>query len=349
MKILMTGSNGYIGSVMAPVLREAGHEVVGLDIGYFSDAEFLPNAESARYERKDIRQLQGSDLDGFDAVVHLAALSNDPIGNLQEAWTRTINLEGTVRVAKLARDAGVGRFLFASSCIMYGTSTEAEVDETAPLAPATEYALSKAQAEDALRELATETFSPIFIRNGTVYGVSPRMRFDTVLNNLVGQAVATGKVVVFSNGAPWRPVIHVKDIARTFLQFLGAPRDAIHNQAFNNGAAHLNHRVRELAEITVQTVPGATLEIRGDAGADQRTYKANFDKFARTFPDFRFDWDAKMGAKELFDALTRVDLDSAKFESADFTRLKGLRRLLDQGRLVGNLEWSDQVELAKAS
>jgi len=344
MRILLTGSNGYIGSVMAPILRKAGHDVVGLDVGYFADCHFYPDAESDKFIRRDIRDIKASDFEGFDAVVHLAALSNDPIGNLREDWTRTINLEGTIKVAKLARSAGVSRFLFASSCIMYGTSNEQDVAEEAPLAPATEYARSKALAEEGLRELVTPNFSPVYIRNGTVYGVSPRMRFDTVLNNFMGQAVATGKVIIFSDGKPWRPVVHVKDLSRTFLRYLEAPRELVHNQAFNNGASILNYRVRQLAEIVLEIVPGAQLEIRSDAGADQRTYKADFGKFARTFPDFKFEWDPKKGARELYDALTKLKVDRAKFESPEFTRLKYLSKLLEQKKLDADLQWAQASE-----
>jgi nucleoside-diphosphate-sugar epimerase len=227
---------------------------------------------------------------------------------------------------------------------MYGSAQALEVNEEAPLAPATEYARSKVLAEEALRTLAAPGFSPVYIRNGTVYGVSPRMRFDTVLNDFVGQAVTSGKVVVFSNGEPWRPVVHVEDVSRTFLLYLEAPTDVIHNQAFNNGAASLNYRVRELAEIVVRTVPGATLEIRGEAGADQRTYKANFDKFARTFPSFKFKWNAENGARELYESLKNLGVDTAIFRSDRFTRLKWLDHLLKSQTLDDNLRWRTSAE-----
>jgi len=339
MRVLLTGSNGYIGSVMGPFLREAGHEVVGLDIGYFSGCHFFPEPDSDRFILRDIRNIKESDFEGFDAVIHLAALSNDPIGNLRKDWTQSINLDGTEKVARLARSAGVSRFLFASSCIMYGTSDAKDVTEESPLAPATEYARSKALAEERLRELATPSFSPVYVRNGTVYGVSPRMRFDTVLNNFMGQAITTGKVIVFSNGEPWRPVVHVKDLCRTFLLYLEAPREVVHNQAFNNGASTLNYRIRQLADTVVRIVPGAGLEIRSDTGADQRTYKADFGKFARAFPSFTFDWDPEKGAKELHAALVKLRIDRAMFESPQFTRLKYLSKLLEQKKLGADLEW----------
>ena len=222
-RILITGNGGYLGSVMAPWLRSQGYEVIGLDTGYFSACTLAPDLAQIRTIRKDIRDVGAQDLAGFDAVIHLAALSNDPIGNLNAAWTRQINGEGTVRLARLAKQAGVPRFIFSSSCIMYGMSEAAVVDETAPLAPQTEYARSKVNAETALRRLADDRFSPTFCRNGTVYGLSPRMRFDTVLNNLMGCAYTTGRVVIHSDGTPWRPVVHVQDVARAFQAVLEAP------------------------------------------------------------------------------------------------------------------------------
>jgi nucleoside-diphosphate-sugar epimerase len=273
---------------MAPAFVQAGYEVVGLDTGYFSPCTLVPEAISIPGLQKDIRDVDKNDLRGVHAVVHLAALSNDPIGNLDEGWTRQINYEGSVRLAELAKAAGVERFLFSSSCIMYGMSEANVATEESPLDPRTEYARSKVLAERAISELASDNFSPTFLRNGTVYGLSPRMRFDTVLNDLVGTAVTTGKVVVNSDGKPWRPVVHIQDVARAFIMIVEAPRGKIHNQAFNNGANELNHQILELAEITARTVPGCQLELKAQSGADQRTYKADFAKFARTFPEFKF-------------------------------------------------------------
>jgi nucleoside-diphosphate-sugar epimerase len=223
-RVLLTGHLGYIGSVMAPMLVEAGYDVVGLDSGLFADCTLVPDVARIPEIPRDLRDVRPGDLDGFDAVVHLGALSNDPIGNLDESWTRDINDLASVRLAQLARDAGVERFLFSSSCIMYGMSEVADVDETSPLAPQTEYARSKARSEEAIKALATDQFSPVFLRNGTIYGISPRMRFDTVLNNLVASAATTGRVVVQGDGSPWRPVVHVEDVARAFIHVLEAPR-----------------------------------------------------------------------------------------------------------------------------
>jgi nucleoside-diphosphate-sugar epimerase len=325
---------------MAPAFIEAGHDVTGLDTGYFAECTLVPDRVEVPAVRKDIRDLERSDLDGFDAVVHLAALSNDPIGNLNDRWTEEINFEASVRLAELAREAGVGRLLFSSSCIMYGMSEAAVVDETAPLDPKTEYARSKVQGERAIAELANDAFSPVFLRNGTVYGVSPRMRFDTVFNDLLGRAVAHGRVVVYGDGKPWRPVVHVKDLVRAFEAALVAPREKVHREAFNTGADHLNHQVGDLARIAVAAVPGCELEVLDRPGADQRTYKADFSKWARTFPDCEFEWTPEQGAAELRAAFESIGLTPEDFEDRRFTRLKWLSHLLDSGAVDGELRWS---------
>jgi nucleoside-diphosphate-sugar epimerase len=344
--VLVTGHNGYIGSVMVPHLLQAGYKVVGLDTGYFRDCTFTRAAPDLSEVSKDIRDLTLRDLEGFDAVIHLAALSNDPVGNLSERWTEDINFKASLRLAELARQAGVKRFLFSSSCIMYGMSETNVVTEESPLAPQTEYARSKVKTESALRELARDGFSPTFLRNGTVYGLSPRMRFDTVLNDFVGSAVSTGKVTVYSDGKPWRPVVHIEDVSRAFLTVLQAPLDAIHNQAFNIGANHLNHQIIELAKIVTETVPGCRLEILAQPGADQRTYKTDFSKFAQTFPDFQFRWDARAGARELYEAFTSRNLTHEAFTDIRFTRLKWLRHLLENGELDASLRWQTGQEAA---
>src|SRR5579872_893438 len=306
-RILITGNNGYIGSVMAPWLSKQGYDVVGLDTGFFARCTLVPDIADIPTIQKDLRDVRARDLAGFDAVIHLAALSNDPIGNLNEAWTREINFQATVRLAALASEAFVPRFIFSSSCMMYGMSEAATVDENAPLAPQTEYARSKVLAEAALRDLADDQFSPTFCRNGTIYGLSPRMRFDTVLNNLTGAGFTTGRVVIQSDGTPWRPVVHVQDVARAFQTVLEAPREIVHNEAFNIGADELNHQISDLGHIVAQTV-GCEVATVPRPGADQRTYKADFAKFKRTFPNFDWQWTAQKGARELCTAFKEIGL-----------------------------------------
>ena len=340
-RILITGNHGYIGSVMAPWFKSQGYDVVGLDTDYFYPCTLVPDLAEVRTIRKDLREVTAKDLAGFDAVIHLAALSNDPIGNLNEGWTREINGDGTIHLAKLAKEAGVRRFLFSSSCIMYGMSEATVVDENAPLAPQTQYARSKVDAEMALQQLADSRFSPTYCRNGTIYGLSPRMRFDTVLNNLMGSACATNRVVIQSDGTPWRPVVHVQDVARAFQAMLEAPVEIVHNEAFNVGSDQLNHQIRELGQIVAERVPSCELAMVPHPGADQRTYKADFGKFKRTFPEFKFKWSARTGADELYTAFKRIGLTHSHFTDKRFTRLNWLRHLLDNGAVDGSLRWTE--------
>lgn len=340
MRTLVTGHRGYIGSVLTPLLVEAGHDVVGLDTGYFDACTLVPDRVTVPAIEKDLRDIAPADVEGFDAIVHLGALSNDPIGNLNTGWTEQINTQASIRLAEYAKAAGVRRFLFSSSCIMYGMSEAAVVDETAPLAPRTDYARSKVEAEHALAAMSDADFAVTFLRNGTVYGLSPRMRFDTVLNDFVGSAYTRGTVVVLGDGKPWRPVVHVKDLSRSFAMVLEAPIEKVAGEAFNNGAEQLNFAIGELAEAAVAAVPGATLEIRGETGADQRTYKADFSKFAATFPDFVWEWNPATGAAELRDAFEAAGLDEAAYTDAKFTRVKWLQHLRDTGQLDGDLRWT---------
>jgi nucleoside-diphosphate-sugar epimerase len=339
-RVLITGNNGYIGSVMAPWLRSQDYDVIGLDTGYFAPCTLVADRAEIPTINKDLRDVTAKDLAGFNAVIHLAALSNDPLGDMNEAWTREINGEGTMRLAAAAKAAGVPRFIFSSSCIMYGMSEAAVVDETAPLAPQTEYARSKYVAEMALNRLADDHFSPTYCRNGTVYGLSPRMRFDTVLNNFVGNAFTTGRVSILSDGTPWRPVVHVQDVARAFQAVLEAPREVVHNAAFNTGADELNHQIGELGQIVVETIPACELKMMAQAGADQRTYKADFGKFKRTFPDFNFLWTARKGAEELRAAFENIGLTKEQFSDKRFRRLNWLGHLIDTQSVDESLRWT---------
>lgn len=343
-RILITGDRGYIGSVMAPMLSRAGNDVVGLDVDYYRDCDLVRPGAEYRRVTKDIRDIERSDLVGLDAVVHLAALSNDPIGNLKQAWTTQINEDASVRLARLARSAGVERFVFSSSCIMYGLAADAFATESSPLNPQTEYARSKVAAEQRISDLATDGFSPVFLRNGTVYGLSSRMRFDTVLNDFVASAVTTGRVTVHSDGKPWRPVVHVEDVARAFAAVLEAPAHLVHNQAFNTGADHLNHQVLELATIVVDAVPGTQLKVLGSPSADQRTYRASFAKFRATFPTFAFRWSARTGAAQLAEEFRRIGLTTELHGDDRFTRLRRLRWLIQTGQLDEELRWSSPAE-----
>jgi nucleoside-diphosphate-sugar epimerase len=337
-RILVTGHKGYIGSVMAPYLARRGFEVVGTDTDYFTECTLVPGDDTIPNLGKDIRDLGIPDLRGFDAVVHLAALSNDPIGNMNADWTRDINLAGSVRVARLARAAGVRRFLFSSSCIMYGLSDAPVVNEDSPLDPRTEYARSKVEAEQAIAELANDRFSPTFLRNGTVYGLSPRMRLDTVLNDLVAAAITERRILIHGDGQPWRPVVHVEDVSQAFAAALAAPVEVIHNQAFNTGSDVLNIRVVDLAAAVADAVPGCRVEILGSPGADQRSYRAAFAKFARTFPMVRFRTPAE-GARQLAAAMLSLPLTVEHRTSGRFVRLQWLRRLIDQGLVDPALRW----------
>lgn len=344
MRILVTGHRGYIGSVMAPMLVERGFDVAGLDIGYYDECTLIPDPRRIPALRADIREIGPAELEGFDAVVHLAALSNDPVGNLNPRWTESINLDASLHLAEHAKQAGVSRFLFSSSCIMYGSSTVEMVDETSPLAPETLYASSKVDAERAIAALANESFAPVFLRNGTVYGLSPRMRFDTVFNSLIGSAVTSGRVIVFSDGLPWRPVVHVEDVARAFIAMLEAPLDTVRGEAFNIGADELNHQIRELAEVIAQSTHCA-VEYRAQADADKRTYRTSFAKFRRTFPEFSFRWSIDASAVAMRESLREIGLDAATFHDARFTRLRWLQKLLGDQRLDDDLRWRVGAEL----
>lgn len=353
MRVLITGHQGYIGTIMAPYIANAGHEVVGLDTDLFAQCNFGEPTRQFPSIRKDLRDVEHADLEGFDAVIHLAGLSNDPLGNLNPDLTYNINQHASVRLARLSKDVGVKRFLFSSSCSTYGAAGDKILDETAEFNPVTPYGRSKVLVEQEVALLAGAEFSPVYLRNATAYGVSPRLRFDLVLNNLTAWALTTGRVFIKSDGTPWRPIVHIEDISRAFHAALEAPRELIHNQAFNVGRSEENYQISDLAEIVKQTVPGCTIEFAADAGPDKRCYRADFSRITKILPAFQPKWDARRGARELYEAYKKVGLKVEDFEGARFKRIDHIQGLLASGRLNADLRWqardSEHVLQSKSS
>jgi len=345
MKVLVTGHLGYIGSVLGPLLIERGHTVVGIDTGFFATnttPQSIPSALHKAY-RLDVRQIELKHLEDIEGVIHLAALSNDPMGQLDPSLTDEINHRASVRLARLAREAGVSRFIFASSCSLYGAAdTSKPVDETAPFNPVSAYAHSKVDAEAGISALADENFTPVFLRNATAYGLSPAMRFDLVANNLVGWALTTGTIKLLSDGSPWRPLVHVEDIARACIAALEAPKDAVHNQAFNVGRDDQNFQVWEIAEIVRQAIPGCKVELASDAEPDTRSYRVSFAKVAQNLPSFQPKWTLDAGVQQMVDFFQHRGLTPTEFQGGPFIRLAQLRHLLDTGQLDTKLYWKSK-------
>lgn len=341
MKVLLTGHHGYIGSIVTPWLQRAGHDVRGLDSDLFADRLLGDAPAPIPSLRVDLRDVRPEHLEGAEAVVHLAALSNDPVGDLNPEHTHEINHRASVHLARLAAGAGVQRFVYASSCSVYGASgIEDALDETAEFAPVTAYAISKVRVEQDLLELADASFSPVFMRNATAYGYSPRQRCDIVVNDLVGRALLDGEITVLSDGTPWRPLVHVEDIAASIAAALDAPREAVHAEAFNVGTDADNHQVRDIAERVSAAVPDANINITGEHGSDPRSYRVDFTKIRRHIPSFSTAWDLERGVQQLYDTYRRFGMDAEAF-AVRFRRLAWLRILQEEGRLDEQLRWRE--------
>ena len=340
MRICVTGSEGYLGSLLAPELLRRGHDVVGLDTGFYKEGTLYHSGVNTPMTlTKDLRQLEAGDLKGVDAMVHMAELSNDPLGQLAPTITYDINHKGSVRLAEIARQAGVKRFVYMSSCSVYGVAEGDYVDETSPVNPQTTYAICKTLVERDVSKLAGEYFSPTFMRNATAYGASPHMRFDIVLNNLAGLAWTTREIRMTSDGTPWRPLVHGLDICRAITSALEAPREAVHNEVFNVGDTKHNYRVKEIAEVVAETFPGCQLSF-GASSPDNRSYRVSFEKIRKHLTGFECAWDARRGAQQLCELFQRIDMPREVFQHRTFTRLKQLEYLIRTRQIDEQFFWT---------
>lgn len=341
MRVLVTGHDGYIGAVMVPMLRDAGHQVVGLDTYLFEGCVFgATGTLDVPSLRRDVREVQAVDLEGFDAILHLAALSNDPVGDLNPNCTYDINHRASVRLARLAKQVGVPRFLFSSSCSLYGVSDGVTMlKENAAFNPVTPYGASKIRVEEEVTLLADDHFSPTFLRNATAYGLSPKLRADLVVNNLVGLAYTTGEVLISSDGTPWRPLVHIEDISRAFLAVLHAPRERVHNEAFNVGKTEENYQIRDVAQMVEDIVPGAKVKYAEGGGPDPRCYRVDCGKIARTLPEFMPQWTVRRGIEQLYQAYRENALTVDEFLGTKYLRIKHIKNLLSDGQLDAELRW----------
>ncbi len=337
MRVLLTGHLGYIGTVMTPLLLERGHEVVGLDSHLFERCTFGPGFTDIDTIQVDVRDAKSDAFKGFDAVLHLAGLSNDPMGDLNPQLTDDINHKASVRIAELAKEAGVQRYIFSSSCSNYGAGGNDFLDETSEFNPVTPYGQSKVDTEINVSKLADDSFTPTFMRSATAYGFSPRIRFDLVANNLTAWAFTTGKVMMKSDGTPWRPIVHIEDISRAFIAALEAPREAVHNEAFNVGRTDENYRIREIAQIVGEVVPDCEVSFADDAGPDKRNYRVNCDKIKRVLPAFEPQWTVRKGIEQLYTKYKEIGLELDEFEGNKYQRLAHLRYLMGENVLGADL------------
>lgn len=345
MRVLVTGHNGYVGTVLVPMLVKAGHDVVGLDTNLYQAATFGDEDSVVAIPEilKDVRDVTHADIDGFDAILHLAGLSNDPLGDLNPELTYEINHRASVRLAEIAKELGTERYIFSSSCSNYGAGVDDWLNEESAFNPVTPYGRSKVMVEQDVAKMADDNFSPTFLRSSTAYGVSPRLRFDLVINNLTAWAYTTGLVYLKSDGTPWRPVVHIEDMALAFVAALHAPRELIHNEAFNVGRPEENYRIRELAEIVAEVVPGSRVEFAEGASPDKRNYRVDSSKIARTLPEYKPQWTARKGAQELYEAYQKIGLQVEEFEGPRYRRIDHIKMLMAEGRLDERLRWRTAV------
>jgi nucleoside-diphosphate-sugar epimerase len=347
MKVLVTGSQGYIGTILVPMLIQNSHEVIGFDTDYYQRCTFSGEVPDNNFIKKDIRDVQHEDIEGIDAIIHLAGLSNDPLGDYRPELTKDINEKASVRLAMLAKETGIKRFLFASSCSNYGSAGSNFLNEEASFNPVTPYGFSKVEVEAKLSKMADDNFSPTFLRASTAYGVSPRLRFDLVANNLTAWAFTTGRVYLKSDGTPWRPIVHVEDIALAYIAVLHAPRDVVHNEAFNVGTTTENYQIKEIAEIVQDIVPNCRVDYAPDAGPDKRCYRVNCDKIARCLHEFKPQWTARRGIEQLYNEYKKVGLTLDEFEGPKYMRIAHIKSLIDENHLSEDLRWkeSDQLQM----